>query len=163
MVNIVYQYRYFRQDVILNPSALYVFGDNALRVGYAGQAEACRGLANAHGIATLLQPGKYFQDKHYEQVIALVGRDLDGLADAINTGAFHTLVFPIDGVGTGLARMKEHAPHSYDYMCGQLEQRFGIVNNISRMYRHGLIGRELGAAIVDEVGYEPRGIPKADS
>ena len=45
-----------RAEIRANPTALYVFGDNLLRVGLGGQARECRGEPNAVGIPTKKAP-----------------------------------------------------------------------------------------------------------
>lgn len=128
MAEIIYQYRIARADLVANPKLVYVFGDNVARYGYAGQAAACRGLPNAHGIATLWEPGKHFDDRDYQKITAILIEDIDALA-ARETN----IVFPLDGIGTGLARMEDEAPACYDFMCGYLELKLGIVNNMSAL------------------------------
>jgi hypothetical protein len=130
MLNIIYQYRVARADIVANPGLVYVFGDNVARYGYAGQAAACRSLPNAHGIATLWEPGKYFDDRDYQKITAILIEDIDSLLDFAD-GA--PIVFPLDGIGTGLARMEQEAPACYDFMCGYLELKLGIINNMSAL------------------------------
>ena len=99
---IIYQYRVAHADLVANPNLVYVFGDNVARYGYAGQAAACRNKHNSHGIATLWEPGKYFDDRDYLKITAILVKDIDNLAERKAN-----IVFPLDGIGTGLARMEE--------------------------------------------------------
>jgi len=39
------------------------------------------------------------------------------------------IVFPKDGLGTGLAKLKEHAPRTYDYLKQRLLEEFGFDND----------------------------------
>lgn len=128
MAEIIYQYRIARADLVANPKLVYVFGDNVARYGYAGQAAACRDMPNAHGIATLWEPNKHFDDRDYQKITAILIEDIDALA-ARETN----IVFPLDGIGTGLARMEDEAPACYDFMCGYLELKLGITNNVSAL------------------------------
>jgi hypothetical protein len=128
MVNIIYQYHIARADLVANPKLTYVFGDNVARHGYAGQAAACRNMPNAHGIATLWEPGNYFNDKNYQKITTILMQDIDALV-ALKTN----IVFPVDGIGTGLARMQQEAPACYDFMCSCLELKLGIINNMSAL------------------------------
>ena len=125
---IIYQYRVAHADLVANPNLVYVFGDNVARYGYAGQAAACRNKHNSHGIATLWEPGKYFDDRDYLKITAILVKDIDNLAERKAN-----IVFPLDGIGTGLARMEEEAPACYDFMCGYLELKLEIVNNMSAL------------------------------
>ena len=40
-----------------------------------------------------------------------------------------TVVFPKDGFGTGLAKLKEKAPQTYEYLKQRLLQEFGFNND----------------------------------
>lgn len=128
---IIYQYRIARADLVANAGFVYVFGDNVARYGYAGQAADCRGMPNAHGIATLWEPGKHFDDRDYQKITAILIEDIDKLCDFAEDA--DGVVFPLDGIGTGLARMQEEAPACYDFMCGYLEMKLGIINNMSAL------------------------------
>lgn len=116
---------------MVNPNKIYVFGDNLLKRGYAGQA-AIRGEGNAFGIPTKRYPNTqrsaYFSDQPDE--MEAVRQALRELYILGKKG--HTIVFPTKGVGTGLAGMKEHSPKIYAEMCAILEKHFGIINGQGR-------------------------------
>ena len=111
---------------MVNPNKIYVFGDNLLRRGYAGQA-AIRGESNAFGIPTKRYPSTqrsaYFSDQPDEMEAVRAS-----LRDLYVLGKKHTIVFPTKGVGTGMARMKDNSPKIYAEMCSILEKHFGITN-----------------------------------
>jgi hypothetical protein len=112
-----------------NPDKLYVFGDNAKRVGLGGQAKACRGKPNAHGIATLCAPHKPFSESDGHEPIAIMERDRVALQTRTKkTGA--TFVWPVDGVGTGLARMPQKLRQTLD---GMIMDLFGVENDLRRV------------------------------
>ncbi len=133
MVSVLYQSRITRQEVKANPHFIYVFGDNTKRIGFGGQAREIRGEQNGHGIATLWSPGEYFADKDYQMIINIIGRDISSLEYRARSRA--GIVFPMDGIGTGLSEMDTRAPHCYNFMVGQLAQVLGITNNM-RQYVH---------------------------
>lgn len=116
---------------IVNPNKIYVFGDNLLKRGYAGQA-AIRGESNAFGIPTKRYPNTqrsaYFSDQAGE--MEAVRQALRELYILGKKG--YTIVFPTKGIGTGMARMKEHSPKIYEEMCTILEKHFGIINEQGR-------------------------------
>ena len=105
---------------------IFVFGDNMKRYGKGGQA-IIRDEPNAFGIATKRYPSKdnwaYFSDKPDE--LDCVRNDLRRLYELSKT---HTIVFPIGGVGTGLAKMEEYSPRIFGYMNGILLKHFGFIN-----------------------------------
>lgn len=88
------------------PDAIFVFGDNAQRYGLGGQAKEMRGEENAVGVATLYEPGKFYDDS--PNVLRIVSRDLLIVANWIVAGK--TVYVPQDGLGTGLARLADHRP-----------------------------------------------------
>lgn len=120
---VIRQKRIVRSDLRNNPHLLYVFGDNVARVGLAGQAKEMRGEPNAFGIATL-SPGRPFLDN-------LDGAARDGrqvLLDDTRSLLFHyQLVWPTDGIGTGLADMP---PRLRLWMDKLIKTRFNIVNEL---------------------------------
>jgi hypothetical protein len=116
---IVYQSRIYRADLRANPDVLYVFGDNAIRKGFGGQAKEMRGEPNARGVATKWYPSNhpnaFFSDRQYADAIKIIDEDTFDILLALR---FHkTVVFPLDGIGTGLSELPTRAPKIYDYIC----------------------------------------------
>lgn len=104
--------RYTRSLIKANPTALFVFGDNLARVGYGGQAGEARGCHNAVGIPTKISPSEYIFDDLVEEDI---DRFKKPVIEAFAKLRHHlreggTVVWPKDGVGTGLARLHITAP-----------------------------------------------------
>ena len=100
-----------REDLQDNPDLLYVFGDNEIRSGMGGQAGAMRGEPNAFGIATLSAPGTPWLDEDFEHNFEVINNDILDLLGILEE--YNGLVFPTDGVGTGLARLQENAPITF--------------------------------------------------
>lgn len=96
-----------REGLRAEPDARFVFGDNVFRVGFGGQAAACRGEPNALGVATLYSPGDFYRADDPAALLEVV-TDLEAVARALVEGV--TVYVPIDGLGTGLARLPENAP-----------------------------------------------------
>lgn len=130
MASVIYVARYTRLELCANPHHLYVFGDNKKRVGLGGQAIECRGEPNSHGIATLFAPGEFFTDDTYVDNAKLIKRDIDLLSYRLRARAGAAVVFPLDGIGTGLARLAETAPMTRRFLDAQLLETLGIVNNM---------------------------------
>ncbi|GGA63692.1 DUF7831 domain-containing protein [Pelagibacterium lentulum] len=99
---------YSRELLQAEPEARFAFGDNCSRVGRGGQAAACRDEPNAIGVATLYAPGLFY-DPADPVALAHVSNDLAKVARELAAGI--TVYAPIDGLGTGLARLPEHAPN----------------------------------------------------
>ena len=121
--------RYSNEDLKANPNKIYVFGDNMTREGKGGQA-AIRGNENAVGIATKMQPNTakeaYFKDSDLERNKERIDDDIRILKLKSER---KTIVFPKDGLGTGLAKLKEKAPKTYDYLKQRLLEEFRFNND----------------------------------
>ena len=104
-----YVKRYTRSEIRANPDTLYVFGDNLLQRGLGGQAKECRGEPNAVGIPTKRAPSMadsaFLSDADYDMVKPFI-------QSAFRRLAAHggDIVWPADGVGTGLAQLPQRAP-----------------------------------------------------
>lgn len=94
-----------RLDVRSNPSALFAFGDNLEGWGFGGQAKEIRGEPNAIGIPTKVSPRDYLTDDHYDLWYPRALRSFRTLQ--LYPGV---VVYPLQGVGTGLARLEARAP-----------------------------------------------------
>lgn len=103
-----------RSDLRANPDRLYVFGDNLLRRGYRGQAAEMRGEPNAVGITTKkipsMLPDAFFtdSDQDHDLFVSQNSKDATRLIEAHLCG--RTIVWPEDGIGTGLAQLQQRAP-----------------------------------------------------
>ena len=119
--------RYTNADVRANPNKIYVFGDNTQRKGTGGQAQI-RNNENAFGIATKLQPNNsanaFMSDADLQSNKDVIDSDIAKIkADG------RPLVFPKDGFGTGLAKLKQKAPQTYSYLKKRLQEEFGFNND----------------------------------
>ncbi len=115
---IIYQSRIYRADLRANPDVLYVFGDNAIRKGLGGQAGEMRGEPNSRGVATKWYPSTdpfaFFQDFQYDKAIKIIDEDMFDILLALR---FHrTVVYPLDGIGTGLSELPTRAPKIFEYI-----------------------------------------------
>lgn len=121
--------RYSIEDTKNNLDKIYVFGDNTKRVGTAGQA-SIRNSVNAVGIATKLIPSNnessFMSDNDFESNKQFIDSDINKLIEKSDE---KIIVFPKDGLGTGLAKLKEKAPQTYQYLKDQLLENFGFDND----------------------------------
>lgn len=111
---LIYQHRIYRLDLKGNPNVLYVFGDNEDRVGNGGQAGEMRGEPNAIGVATLHSPVRPFSDGTYHHNCEVLDTDFKPIFAALKAGKI--VVFPNDGIGTGIADMPRRAPRTFAYL-----------------------------------------------
>ena len=109
------QKRWTRAGVESDPRSLYLFGDNLCGRGNAGQA-CIRGLDNAYGIPTKVAPsmrdGSFLDDKNTFHWAALL-QQFRGLDPIVWSDSYDCIVWPEDGIGTGLARMPEKCPQLF--------------------------------------------------
>ena len=103
-----------------NPNTLFVFGDNLARKGLGGQAREMRGEPNAVGIPTKnfpgMNPDDFFADHDFDKVSAVYGREFVVLINHILKGG--EVVWPKDGIGTGLADLPNKAPRIWGLLEG---------------------------------------------
>jgi len=119
--------RYTDSDVKANPDKIFVFGDNTQRTGTGGQAQI-RNNPNAFGIATKLKPTNnadaFMSDNNLEANKNIIDSDIQKILSQNKP-----LVFPKDGFGTGLAKLKEKAPKTYEYLKQRLADEFYFDND----------------------------------
>jgi hypothetical protein len=89
-----------------------------------GQAFHMRGEPNAFGFATKHTPGydeetELFLDSD-TRVKGLIDAELANLKLVLDTHDYFAVVFPTDGIGTGLSRMPEFAPEYLEYHTSEI-------------------------------------------
>ena len=121
---IIYQDFITRKDLRNNPNKVYLFGDNDVRRGMAGQAKEMRGELNAIGIRVKKFPRMrsedFYTDKEYKENIRKINSDLAIIDEAINMEK--DIVIPKAGIGTGLADLKNKAPKTFAYLQNRLRR-----------------------------------------
>lgn len=127
--SIIYKKYITRNDLKSNPTKIFVFGDNDERFGFGGQAKEMRGERNAVGIrvkkSPSMQPYAFYTDEEYDHNIKKIQEDLLTLEYLANN---KTIVFPENGIGTGLAGLGQHAPKTYVFLNKILYDQFTIIN-----------------------------------
>jgi len=123
---------YTVKDTQNNPYKIFVFGDNTKEKGMGGQA-IIRGQENAYGIVTKKSPNNksssYFTDEKFEQNIVLIEDDIE----KIKLDGRKIIVFPQDGLGTGLSQLNVKAPDTYEYLKIRLLEEFGFDNDTGKI------------------------------
>lgn len=120
---------YTRDWIQANSSKLVVFGDNLDRDGYGGQAGAARGEPNAVGIPTLAGLGKPASNETYWLLRYYCMLAFLKLEWHMLTGG--DIVWPKDGVGTGIANLPKNCPKLLKYIEGRFQQlceRYGVIS-----------------------------------
>ena len=125
---LIIQKHIFRSDIRNNRFLLYIFGDNLHRTGFGGQAKEMRGEPNSFGFATKRNPdhcvGSYFSDT--KECFDIIDSEFESLRREWSgkNNSYKGVVFPEDGIGTGLSKMPEVSPRLFLYMTKELEKFF---------------------------------------
>lgn len=111
-----------RSDLTSHPDWIFLFGDNAMRIGLGGQAKMMRNEPNAIGIRTKWAPYRdkeaYFSDEQYVRICDMIHCDLVPVAEALRQGK--TVVIPKDGLGTGLSDLPKRAPKVFEFLRSEI-------------------------------------------
>jgi hypothetical protein len=114
--------RYDPEMVKAHPNHLFIFGCNCLKKGTGGQA-IIRYCQNAYGIPTKKlpsqMPNSYFSDNDYESNTQKIKEAIDNIPSN-----YEYIVFPEDGLGTGLAQLPTRAPRTYKFLVDYLNSKF---------------------------------------
>ena len=114
-----------------NTNKIFIFGDNDLRIGKGGQA-IIRDLKNTIGLRTKKAPNNnsssFYSDNDYDNNIIKIEKDILNIKKEEEKGKI--IVFSEGGYGTGLARLKQKAPITFDFLCEQLMINFNYDNNL---------------------------------
>ena len=123
-MSVYHQKMIFRIDLRNNPKALFVFGDNLDRRGLGGQAKAMRGEPNAVGIPTKISPSHaenaHFTDEDFDKALLPIDEAFDRLTEHVKSGGI--IIWPADGIGTGLAGLPQRAPKIHNYILVRLSK-----------------------------------------
>jgi hypothetical protein len=132
---LIFQKVYKREDARRNPEVLYVFGDNVRRVGFGGQAQEMRREPNAIGVATKYSPYECFGNAPEETIAQnrIIDIDMKPLFDHLKNGG--VVIWPTDGIGTGLAGLPTYAPDTFEYV----QQKLAALIRVAKLFDKGRI------------------------
>ncbi len=117
---------YWTIDIVRTmPKYLFVFGDNDVKKGTGGQA-IIRHEENAIGIPTKKLPNNvktsFYTDDEYESNISKIDIAIEDIFIKVKEENYEGIVLPIDGFGTGLAKLKDYAPRTLIYLEKKIEE-----------------------------------------
>lgn len=126
--------RYTRDQIKSQPLKLFIFGDNCVREGFGGQAKEARGEPNSAGIRTkrapTYKPQDFFNDAHLALSMQWIIEDLARVVEHLQEGG--VVVWPADGIGTGIADLHKNAPVTLafiDAITAYLKKTYGVVQH----------------------------------
>lgn len=115
-----------------NPQNCYIFGENQEQQDTSdrGSGQAIiRGQGNTFGFCTKKSLYEYWTDKEYSENIVQIETDIQR---AVSIAKNYTLVFPYNGLGTGLSKLPQMAPKTFMYLSRRLLDVFGF-NNLENL------------------------------
>lgn len=111
-----------------NPQNCYIFGENQEQQDTedrgGGQA-IIRGCGNTFGFCTKKAIDEFWTDEEYSDNIIQIETDIKR---AIFIAKNHVLVFPFNGLGTGLSALPQEAPKTFLYLSKRLLEVFNYNN-----------------------------------
>jgi hypothetical protein len=118
---------YTRAEVEQNPTELYVFGENDINQ-FSQQKQdqtqaVIRGLKNAIGVRTCSAPGTGYIDTNYTTNVQNINKDFKAIETRFknSNGKYKQVVFPGDGLGTGVAQLPQNAPRTDAYLKQRIQ------------------------------------------
>jgi len=119
--------KYGLLDLYENPKSIFLFGDNDIKRGKKGQS-IIRDLDNAFGIPTKkfpsYNPEAYYSDTIFSYCKGKLDIAFENLEKLLKNNQYESISIPFDGIGTGLARLKEKAPETNKYLLEKLDNLF---------------------------------------
>ncbi len=115
-----------------NPQNIYIFGENQLQQGtnHKGGGQAIiRNCENSFGFCTKTSIAVYWNDRDYNFNVYQIEQDIKALKELSKN---YTLVFPYNGLGTGLSALPQKAPKTFLYLSKRLLEVFNF-NNIENL------------------------------
>jgi hypothetical protein len=118
-----------------NPQNLYIFGENEEQKGTnirgAGQA-IIRPENNSFGFCTKRSIYEYWTDEEFEDNVCCIEEDIEDIHLIMQSKQYDGVVFPINGLGTGLSQLPQKAPRTFIYLCRRLLEEFDF-NNLQNL------------------------------
>lgn len=134
-----------RDIVQTQKDKIFVFGDNDTHSGLGGQAKEMRGEQNTIGIPTKklpdTTPESYYTDSEYEDNKIKINAAVKLIINEIKKGK--TIVLPLNGIGTGLAKLKEKAPKTFAFLQSTLKALESYVKSFNEVTSQYIVHRYL--------------------
>ena len=134
MIIKIYNGYWTPKTLVENPNYLFIFGDNDLGYGKKGQA-IIRDEINSIGIPTKKEPNykktSYYTDEELEENKNKIDNAIENIIKKINNDKIYdTVVFPNDGLGTGLADLPKLSPLTFEYLTNKIEELKVLLSNL---------------------------------
>ncbi len=130
-MKIIYMPRITRKYVRDHLNLLFIFGDNDERKGFGGLAKEVRGELNSVGIRVKRHPSLYdnsfYNDLDFSEQSLKITCDIKEVK--LRSEHYDAIVFPSNGIGTGLADLKNKSPATWKYLNKMLIEELGIKND----------------------------------
>jgi len=111
---------------------LFIFGDNNIGKGCGGQA-VIRYEKNSIGIPTKKFPSNneasFYTDDEYSNNCINIRNAIEKIIVELNTKKYKGVIFPADGLGTGLANLPLKAPKTFEFLLQEIMRLKKIIND----------------------------------
>lgn len=119
-----------REMVKNNPNKVFIFGDNDAGNGLGGQAKEMRGEPNSIGIPTKKKPDydntSFYSDNEFDENKIKINHAISQILTKVREG--YDVVYPLDGVGSGLADLANKAPRTYQFLTATINSLEKYIN-----------------------------------
>lgn len=113
---------------------IFIFGDNDECRGKGGQA-IIRDEPNAMGIPTKKKPNNFdssfYTDDEYDQNVEKINDSIESIKECLEN--YDGIMYPINGIGTGLSQLNIKAPRTFKYLNKQIRKLFRYAKSIKRV------------------------------
>lgn len=129
---IIYKSLFTIDDVKNNDDCLWLYGDNDIKKGKGGQA-IIRDEPNTCGIPTKKFPNNFeksfYTDKEYDDNCKKISLAFKKVRIILKLKSYKSIVIPIAGFGTGLAKLEIKAPKTFLFLNNELKKLVTELNN----------------------------------
>ena len=110
---------------------IFIFGDNDIKKGKKGQA-VIRDQPNAFGIPTKKLPNlsdaAFYTDAEYAHNKLQIDAAIINIK--LNLPNYSGIIYPENGIGTGLAQLDKRAPRTFKYLTDAIRELFEYVKSV---------------------------------
>lgn len=122
------------KDTLKHDDSLFIFGDNDLHFGQGGQA-IIRYRVNSIGIPTKKAPDNniksFYTDAEYSENCKKIDCAIQYIKMLLQSGLYSNVMYPENGIGTGLAQLDKKAPKTFEYLNQCIQELKKYVESLS--------------------------------
>ena len=138
MVQVKIYHGYWNEYYVnTHPYAAFIFGDNFMKAGKGGQA-MIRFCNNAYGIPTKKMPNNSFNAFMTDRELSINKEFIKMACNKIiaNSFQYKYIYLPEDGLGTGLANLKNTAPMTFMFLNNEIRRMIYTLGGNPSIWRY---------------------------